>query len=32
MEMDIILLLGALIVGLPFIIAGSISYWREKQA
>ena len=26
-----ILLLGALIVGLPIIILGLISYWRDKQ-
>jgi len=26
-----VLLLGALIVGLPLIVAGLISYWREKR-
>jgi len=26
-----ILLLGALIVGLPLIIACFVSYWRDKQ-
>ena len=26
-----ILLIGALIVGLPLIIAGLISYWRDKR-
>ena len=26
-----ILLIGALIVGLPLIIAGLISYWRDKK-
>jgi len=26
-----ILLIGAMIVGLPIIIAGLVSYWRDRQ-
>ena len=31
MENEIVLLVGAFLFGLPFIIIGLVSHWREKQ-
>ena len=31
MDMDIALIIGTLIVGVPIIIIGCVSAWRERQ-